>query len=1554
MTCAKPISFFVVRDGWKQVNLLRNTSSCKNRVLMVFKRTLLVFLTLLATLAYGHSEKEISLPTQIDKPIFKRLTADDGLNQNLVRSLATDADGFLWLGTQNGLARYDGYQVDIIDGKNNQFSNTVVVNLLVDSQNRLWVGAVSTSLMMMDLHTKDIRPIVSILPDDNQGMKQTATSILEDNGRIWVSRMSSVVSYDVNTLQQQIHFKLEQDPKQQTKIIREIAKYKDTLFVATSNGLYGVNLLNGTSKQFKYANTNTSGITARNMRTLKMASNNQLLVGSGTGLYRLDADKANNYLQNDQHAPELITLNETEHVLDILEYAPGVFYLATQRGLSMYLSADDSVSKVFLPSSGEFNINDDTLTSLIVDSNSKLWMGSASEGALYWRPLKIRFTELSKTVNNGRFSNSRALSLAQTKPDEIWIGTQQGLNRYNLATHTNYSFVNNKNNAQPFNNEDVIRQIFPQGQDGLVLVTPVGMRYFDATENRVKELPLSNDEFANQARQALPYLSQDQQGNILFANDNGFFMYFANSQYIEAMPLLTEKIEAADVQNIIAVDKYFAGKYWICTQNSIIEYDSVNQSASEVYSVPRAAINQAMFANSVAMDNNGILWVAYSGLGLLGFDAKSLEQRYFFNRDNGLPSNSIFSLLSDDQGHVWMSSVRGLVKLNTNSLVFSHFDKTDGLETKEYIASSVHKMADGRFAFGSYKGVTLFDPNEPLTMVDEIDAITTRVVISSVSLFSKELDLPLTSLANMQFDLDHDDNGLQINFSALNFDPSTEYQYDLVSRSETISSGYSKDAMVMFPKLKPGSYEFRVRSKLNHSSREGRATVLYLNVAHAPLFSPLAYALYTLLLLLALYIWYKRNKKQRETLERARQIAVDSEKRLSMALDASSSGVWEYYLAGDIYRSERLVKDLGYKKRDVKHSLDSVTDLMHPSDKQRYINLWNQFLEGKVAKFDTLYRIRVTDGEWLWYRDVGSIVSDSGMPTQVAGTYTNVTESMVNREKARLFGESFKHTRDWVIVFDPSLKTVATNQAFDDKFSIKDSDKLDEQVKRVLGESSGDNDSFWEMMRSVDPHYGWQGEQIIIQPSGEIIYTDVHVTPVHDESNQELENYLVIFSDITQHKEAEENLRKIANFDSLTNLPNRALLVDRIQHSLEQAKRNHKQNALMFIDLDRFKQVNDTMGHDAGDELLQVVAKRLKSVLRETDTIARIGGDEFVVLLENFLDIDKVSHIAAEVMNAIETPVALRGQQIGISASIGITLSPDDGDTPLELLKNADIAMYQAKHDGRSTFKFFTTEMNERARERMQLETKIKNAHANREFVNHYQPIVDAMSGSVNGFELLMRWPSDEGMIPPTKFIPIAEEVGLIGDMTWHALHRSIPILKQWHEQNPNIYLSVNLSARHFESKTSVEEIVSLLELNELPVSVFRFEITESALMLNYVRAQSYMSEMKKCGFNIALDDFGTGYSSLKYLKEFPIDIIKIDKSFVQDIGVDANDEAIVLAVLKMAESLGLTCVAEGIETESQVEFMRKHKCAQLQGYYFSKPIIGDMSVKLTSKTLPL
>ncbi|MEH6814294.1 MAG: EAL domain-containing protein, partial [Motiliproteus sp.] len=468
----------------------------------------------------------------------------------------------------------------------------------------------------------------------------------------------------------------------------------------------------------------------------------------------------------------------------------------------------------------------------------------------------------------------------------------------------------------------------------------------------------------------------------------------------------------------------------------------------------------------------------------------------------------------------------------------------------------------------------------------------------------------------------------------------------------------------------------------------------------------------------------------------------------------------------------------------------------------------------------------------------------------------------------------------------------------------------------------------------------WEGEIWNRRKSGEAYPEWLAISTMRDEKGV-FEGYVALFSDISKRKEDEARIEYQANFDWLTGLANRNLFSDRFSCALERAERDSKRVALLFIDLDRFKEVNDTLGHRIGDQLLQVASKRLLNSLRKSDTVARLGGDEFAVVLPDNLDMHNIEDAVIKILDSFSQPYCLEGHDAVVSASVGIAIYPDDGTDVETLLRKADSAMYKAKQKGRNNFQFFTLEMDVEAQQRRDLEYALRKALDNDEFVVNYQPIMDLSTGTLVGAEALVRWQRPGvGIVPPSAFIALAEEVGLIVPIGGWVLGEACREAKAWmrdSEFSPAV--AVNFSSRQFQHQDVPGLVRDVLQDTGLPPEKLTIEITESLLIEDDERVLQQLQEIRSMGISLSIDDFGTGYSSLSYLKKFPINVLKIDRSFIIDLSNNTEDRALVAGIISMADSLNLKVVAEGVETAEQADFLKSKDCVYAQGFLYSQAL---------------
>ncbi|ATE62735.1 two-component system response regulator [Thauera sinica] len=537
----------------------------------------------------------------------------------------------------------------------------------------------------------------------------------------------------------------------------------------------------------------------------------------------------------------------------------------------------------------------------------------------------------------------------------------------------------------------------------------------------------------------------------------------------------------------------------------------------------------------------------------------------------------------------------------------------------------------------------------------------------------------------------------------------------------------------------------------------------------------------------------------------------------------------------------------------------------------------------------------------------------------------------------------FESTRDGVVITTLEPRIVAVNPAYTEITGYTPDEVLGRDPNFVKSGRHG-RQFYREMWASLNELGYWQGEIWNRRKNGEVYPQWLTISTVRDEGGQ-ASQYVGVMTDLTQLRRSEQQLERLSHYDPLTNLPNRLLVQSRLEHAIEQARRHHDGAAVLFLDLDRFKNVNDGLGHPAGDELLRAVAGRLRGGLRDEDTLARAGGDEFIVVLEDLQSPDEAASVAQKLINLVQQPFVLSGgQEVIVSASIGVALYPDDGETVTELNQHADVALYQAKELGRNTFCFHSAALTSRVNDHLQLEMRLHRALERGELLLHYQPLVGLEPGQPIRAEALLRWqPPDEAMVPPARFIPLAEETGLIVPIGDWVLRAACRQAKAWLDAGLHFGgVSVNLSVRQFRQKDIVDEVADVLAATGLPARYLELEITESALMEGVERAVATLDALRRLGVSLAIDDFGTGYSSLAYLKRLPLDKLKIDQSFVRGLPDDGNDHAIVTATIAMARSLGFSTVAEGVETEAQLEVLRKLGCSAYQGYLFSPPLAPD------------
>ncbi len=553
-----------------------------------------------------------------------------------------------------------------------------------------------------------------------------------------------------------------------------------------------------------------------------------------------------------------------------------------------------------------------------------------------------------------------------------------------------------------------------------------------------------------------------------------------------------------------------------------------------------------------------------------------------------------------------------------------------------------------------------------------------------------------------------------------------------------------------------------------------------------------------------------------------------------------------------------------------------------------------------------------------------------------------VEQRRANEEFLRLASQVFEATQDAIVVTDRDARIVATNPAFT-QISGYTAEEVQGQNAGLLYAGEQDSSSFGAMVQSVVTTGHWSGEILARRKNGDTYPGLLSASVVRDQHGHVV-NHVAVFMDITERKAEQHLIDFLSNHDALTGLPNRMLARQRFVQTLAAARREGRCVAVMCLDLDRFKSINDSYGHDMGDKALQVVSRYLSETVRESDTVTRQGGDEFQIIVDDDTQLTTTIALAQKILAGLRKELVIDGQQITVTSSIGIAVSLTDGESFDELVRNADTALFRAKEIGRDNYAFFTERMDAEIRDKLAIQSQLRGAIARDEFEVHYQPQVCLKTGAMVGAEALLRWDNAVlGKVPPNRFIPLAEEYGLANSIGEWVLESVCAQMKVWHDQGlGKIKVAVNLAAGQFANDATVPYVESTLRKFGVAAEYLGLEITEGTVMGDPNKAVAALRRLKDIGVSISLDDFGTGYSSLSYLKRFPIDVLKIDKSFVDDVTTNSADAAIALSVISLAHNLNMRVIAEGVETREQVQFLTERGCDEMQGYYFSRPVNAE------------
>ena len=1448
---------------------------------------------------------------------FEHIRSEEGLNQNTITSLFMDSAGMLWIGTQDGLHSYNGYNFNLFIHSPNDpkgISESYVSDIIQDAHGYIWVGTFSQGINRLDLKTGAFERF-----GVEQGLTDPRVTKLNIVGNtLWIGTQGGLFSLSTRTNRiTQVSLGTSIEPQ-----ITSLANVDNTYLLAgtKASGTFAVTA-NTITRLNVPQDVVAYQIKANSTRAITLALGNQLWH------YDLVSQQGQVLWQTEHNVP---------YIKDFIQTPQGQFWVV---GPEAGLIQLDREGEHFVAAYHKYDtkrptsISENNMLCLLEDPFGNLWIGASYSGLNKINTRRQYFQHLSEYSTEFPLQSNNIRSIYRSQDNALWIGTEgAGLKRL-AFNHTQYehytSFFANALGLKTQNLNLTVRSIVQDQQGTLWFASNYGLGRLSSSGD-FSLLKVSDNQDTSTEANHIRSLALDDHNRLWVATTHA--LYRKASENDEFTPVSITNIDNFHPeQNILLTLRVDNTTLWIGSLNGLVKLDMQTGKGEAFYHDPHdknSIINNRI--RDILVASNGDIWFAtHGGMSRLSAQADTPIFKDY-TREQGLPSDTIYALLEDADHHIWFSSNAGIGKLNPVSGKVINFNEQEGLQALEFNGGVKLKDQDGDLWFGGINGINRFNPKALPDKRGEARVALTAYKIAGEKHTILDLSHPPKIVMNYTDQL--------VSFEVTSLD----FSYTGKNRFSYYLEGFDNQwhdlptgNEITFTNIEPGHYVLHVRHSLEYNNEGNYALLVDLSV-NAPFYrTQFAYVLYGLLalaLLVILYRWRKQKRQQQQEFETSIRA---SEERLKLALWASGDGMWDWNIQEQqVYRTHTDIPVSQWSSDTLLH------DNAHPEDRERFKQVLTDHLQGRTPFFEMEYRIEHSPGNWLWILERGKVVETNELarPVRMTGTTRNITSRKLIENELVLSSQVLNSMNEAVVVAGLDYRIRSVNPAFSAITGYSERQISDKYLIH-LAYSRQQRDLFNSIEQQLLRHKHWAGEIWIRNKARKAILVWLEINQVIDVKG-ETSHFVAVFTDITERKKAEEDLRFLASFDTLTGLPNRTLFQDRLNHAISQAHRSNNIVALLFLDLDRFKHINDSMGHHIGDLLLKAVAHRLQSAVREGDTVARLGGDEFTIILEGVAKTKAATLISEKVLKAFQAPFLLDDKSLTISTSIGISLYPNDATDVDSLIKFADTAMYHAKALGRNNFQFYTNKLNEMATRHVQLEAGLKQAISRNELSLVYQPKFCLRNGSLTGLEALLRWHHSElGPISPAEFIPLAEETGIINQIGHWVINHACQQLAEWNELGfGDISMAVNLSARQLKADI-ISTIEVALAVSGLPAKVLELELTESMIMGNPQESVNILSKLKALGLTIAVDDFGTGYSSLSYLKRFPIDTLKIDREFVRDITNDPDDAAITSAIIALAHSLELNVVAEGVETQEQLNFLALQGCDQVQGFLLSKPL---------------
>ena len=1442
---------------------------------------------------------------------FKHITAADGLSQNNVFDIIQDNDGFIWVGTENGLNKYDGnefthYRKNIRD--KNSISGNFIRKLFKDNLGTLWIGT-EAGLSRYNKELDNFENYYSLKKENDTLFDNIIWDIYQDNkNTIWISTTKGIQKFNPeNNNFTRIKVRGVEDKLLEIKTI-----FQDELgyywFGTFDKGIYVVD------DEFTYAfklnekNKWNLNIKVQSLFDMKEIDDSYWLA-TKNGIIVIGKD----YKIKKEYLNNLSSNEKSNKIRTIIPYNKAITLAMSEDGLHLINIVDDKVNTIKSNKKND-SLSLNYLMGGLKDKQGNIWISTYGKGINILDPNSLIFQNFDKTDDLNMVD-----AFAELPNGDIWFISQQSI----LKKVTNDSSLD----EYPLSEFDIF-QIAAKNNDEILLFSTSGkLSLFDINKKRTQQIT----EWKQISNFNTDTFIQLQNNNIWFVDSNGYLASFnLNNQKVTR-----NELPASEKSAIIKYDHQDNVIWTISTQGKLYKFNLLNSTFELIKDIND--LNYSYTSSiSVGIGNNQLWLGSEQGILILN---KSNNLSVILDQNSDLLNEAIYSIIIDNQQNGWAIKNSKLIYIDGKNLKTRTFGKDYGLSNTEFITGANLYTADGKILIGSMNGYYKYTPNELLETKQSINEPVFKTLLISNKKINISNDLSSTfslnktinSLTNLT--LNYDQFPFSFEFTSPNpkLISQLKYKYKLHGND---SNWLETDNfnIATYSNLNPGKYRFELQAYDRFDPSIVKSKSINIQILPPWWLSNSAVLIYTLIgfLVLAYLLQQFRHKRLYHLQIKA------SEERLKLSLWGSGDEMWDWNIKrGKIYRSNiwGILEFPQDGKRNLGNDGDNETNI-NQDDIARITDALQEHFDDKTEHFEATYRVKDKDDKWIWVLDRGKIVErdDNNQPTRMTGTLKDISQIKKADERLKLFAKCIENISDAVVIYDRKFNIVDVNKSFQ---------RITGKVKQqMIGKQMGFTRYPENFTRDVKKHLlnkgGWHGEIESKRDNGELYLTDLNIDIIRDE-NKSISHFVGVFSDITKRKETEAELRKLANSDTLTGLPNRSYF----QANQARLVNNKIPHALLVFDLDNFKKVNDSMGHEVGDLLLCKVANRIKTVGRKVDTVYRLGGDEFSILIEDTNDIHTITTIAKNILQTIAQPLKLKNQEIVLYSSIGIVLYPEDGTSPQELLKNADTAMYHAKHTGGNQYQFFNGSMNKKAVKRLQIEGLIRHGLKEDFFSVFYQPKIEISTGKVAGMEALVRFETpSKGIISPVVFIPVSEETGQIIDIGETVLRKSCFATKEWIDGGLfDGRIAVNLSAVQFTQPNLVGMIESILKESQLPAKHLELEITEGTVMDSPQKAIETMLQIRAMGIHLSLDDFGTGYSSLAYLKKFPLNTLKIDKAFVDDIETSEQGRNMVATIVTIAHNLGLQVVAEGVETNQQLSFLSGLRCEQMQGYLYSKPL---------------